>query len=194
MKTKKYKYIVAVAVVWVLMIAAVAIGYYADMIPRQIETDKMLSGRQKNYERIVSVQKMEIPANRAFRQEQQVKYEDVVNDFTIAESDQNALIFKISQIANGIGLKEFSTTTRDKGQLSTTEKSKLIQEAFLTIEFRSTCNQFTEFVNQLEYTTPFVFIESIRIRRNNEDLSQNTIVMDVSYLIRKPEVPKKNKV
>lgn len=116
--------------------------------------------------------------------EQQVSKADAqLNAFTIPSDQVGSLVFGIGRMAGQLNLAGFSSKSVNVQATEKTDTKMLISEAWLSVAFQGSYEQFARFMNQLERNHPAVFVEKIGIQRNNKGVPACTFQMDLSILI-----------
>ncbi len=104
--------------------------------------------------------------------------------FSCPAADESALIFQVGQLAKSLGLKQFETRFPEHTPEKTIETNRRIAEGWLTVEFVADYPNVAAFINGLERHRPALFVESIELRRSDEDARRAAVQMMLSYLIR----------
>lgn len=107
--------------------------------------------------------------------------------FTCPNAAESALIFRIGQMANTLELKKFTSRVPETVPDKTLEKTERLTEGWLAVDFAADYLKTAAFVNALERHEPVLFVESITLRRSDENPQEATVRMLISYLIQSPE-------
>lgn len=104
--------------------------------------------------------------------------------FTIPSDQISSLVFDIGRMAGELNLAGFASKSIDAQQpLSDKKKAKpLLSEAWLSVEFQGSYQQFANFVNRLERSSPVVFVEKVFVTRQRQETEGCQFTMELSIL------------
>lgn len=134
----------------------------------------------------------EMASQDGVRQKIQQRYEEVdhkINCFSVSKDNMTSLVFEIGKMAGELGLSEFSSKNLNSRNVSTVKKSQIVTEQWLAIEFNASFEQFAQFVNRLEKSTPVVFVEKMMIRRADKGQKKHEVKMELSFLATNEKKP-----
>ena len=84
-------------------------------------------------------------------------------------------------------MKKFTSRVPETVPDKTLEKTERLTEGWLAVDFAADYLKTAAFVNALERHEPVLFVESITLRRSDENPQEATVRMLISYLIQSPE-------
>ncbi|MBL7214929.1 MAG: hypothetical protein ISS71_04550 [Phycisphaerae bacterium] len=180
---KNSTYLVSLIAVWGGVFLVLIACYFIFDLPQK----EMLAQVQRQH---TESKDMLLLANKATRQDIQdqmkrhfEEVDETVRRFSVPQDNTTGVVFEIGKIANELGLSEFSSKNQRVRDLSTLGENQEVTEAWLKVEFKSSFLNFAQFVNHLESQTPTVFIEQITLRRNENDLREHDVKMELSFLV-----------
>jgi ABC-type iron transport system FetAB permease component len=108
----------------------------------------------------------------------------LIKKFAISSDTVTEMVFGIGKIASNLSLIGFSSKnqTYQTQDIIESEEDTQITEVWLNVDFKSTFNQFIQFIYRLESNQPIVFIESLLFRRDVQNPKINTVSLDLSFL------------
>ncbi len=183
--TKKItKFKLFLAVLWAACLLLLGAGILFFHLPQKevlarIESQFNESRQQRE---VADLASRETVRQKAQQQLDEVQHQ--IQQYSLPTDDVTALVFEIGKKAAELGLSDFSSKQLDLQKLSTVEKSKHLTEAWLQVEFEASYEQFLQFVNRLEQSTPVVFVEDLVIRRADQGKAKHKVKMELSFLAR----------
>ena len=187
MSPRNSKLIKKIALAWTGLLVLFVAGYLMTISPQRktiLDFAGKLEEAEKNYKLAIesSDQKYRNDLIRKTRE-----LEDKLNAFAIGFEDSANLTFDVSQLAssNKANLTNIQGQRIDHNeQLHGCER---ITEGTIKLNLSSSFPQFAKFLNDLERNNPVIFIDSFSISRNQEDVMQNDVEMNLKYLVTKED-------
>lgn len=188
---KLSKYVITTGILWGVCAIIFGIGYFAlyrtqkdqlaqiqtELNESQLLLDKALLASKKNT-REKMLQQLESTS-------------ELIENFTTRQDMITKQVFEIGQIANDLGLREFSSMNKSTPDHSTVGKAKILTEAWLEVDFIASFKQFSEFINRLERNCPVVFVEEVSLRRGNKTDYGHQATLKLSFLAKTKNESKK---
>ena len=190
MKPKLSPHKASVAVVWAICIGAIVLGTLFFGGAQTSALDQARRDVQESQEKLDFAQNAQKSETKQRTKERLVRAQESLNTFSCPASAESALIFQIGQLAHTLNLKQFTSRFPDNAPEQILEKSERLSEGWLTVEFVADYLSLAEFVNSIERHEPVLFVESITLRRSEENDEEASVRMNLSYLIRKGEKAK----
>jgi len=103
--------------------------------------------------------------------------------FTVGSDQVSRLVFEIGRIAESLRLQGYASKYLESPVR--TEKSTealLLSEAWLSVEFSGSYEQFARFVNQLERHRPAIFVETVSVTRGSSAAESCKFQMELSIV------------
>ncbi|MHC4926810.1 MAG: hypothetical protein ACYTER_05690 [Planctomycetota bacterium] len=181
-KIKITKYTASLAIIWGACLLLIGVGYMFFQLPQQTT----LAQIERQYDESRQAYELaETAGSESIRQKAQQQMEEVqqtIDALSLPEGNVTGLVFQIGKIADELELADFSSKHIKNQSVSTVEKSKHVNEAWLEVEFKGSFEQFAQFVNRLEQSTPAVYVEDLRIVRDNHEHKYHEVKIELSFL------------
>ena len=184
-KIKFSKYTTALIAAWGISLLFVGIGYFLFYLPQGVELAQVQGRYSESREKLEHAQLAGQDRTREKMKLRCEESEQFIAEFSTDRDKMTELVFKIGQIANDLKLVEFSSKNENKKELSTIQKSKALDEGWLSVEFCASFNQFIAFVNQLERHCPAVFVEEVSFQRSTSSGKGHRASLKLSFLAKK---------
>ena len=177
----------AAAGVWTASVLLLAAGIFGFYMPQRNSLIQIHQRYQESCQKADLAKEAASEKARVQLEQQTEQVNGQLNALTIPIDHVSGLVFEVGRVANQLNLREFaSKNTVDQ---SNTEKSKsksksksLLSEAWLSVEFCGSYEQFARFVNLLERNSPAIFVEKVSVVRSNNSDSDNKFQLELSVL------------
>lgn len=190
MKQKLLTFKTITAIVWAVCIGVFVLGTVFFGGPLSAALEQSRRNLQESQEKLAFAQNAQKSETKQRTKERLVKVQESLNAFSCPAATESTLIFQIGQLAHTLQLKQFTSRFPDNAPEHILEKSERISESWLTVEFVADYLSLAAFINSLERHEPVLFVESIHLRRSEENDEDASVKMNLSYLIRKGEKTK----
>lgn len=187
MKKKRSIYKITAVAVWLGCLGFIGFGTILFGGTQQVELEKAGRNLQESQDKLAFAQSAGKEETKRRTQERLDKTQQSLNTFSCPASGESSLVFQISQLADSIGLKKFTSRFPEVIQETTLQESKHIAEGWLTTEFDADYLKTAAFINSLERHEPVLFVESIHLRSSRDNPGEASVRLTLSYLIRKPD-------
>ncbi|MEN8126846.1 MAG: GspMb/PilO family protein [Planctomycetota bacterium] len=175
-------YMIAVIAAWAVFAVVVGGGYFMLYVPQKTE---LIQLQNQCAESQRGLNKAQLAAQEQTKEKMRLRREEtdrLIAGFSTEHDRATELIFEVGQIANDLRLAEFSSKRRKQKDRATIGKSEMLSEAWLTVEFFATFDQFAQFLNRLERHCPIVFIEELSLRRAAAGSRGHEVSLQLSFL------------
>jgi hypothetical protein len=103
--------------------------------------------------------------------------------FTVSSDRVSSLVFEIGRMADSLKLQGYSSKYLDLPMRSVkAAEPRLLSEAWLSVEFSGSYEQFARFVNLLERNQPAVFVEKAFVTRGQTENENCRFQLELSIL------------
>lgn len=190
MKLKLSTYKIAAGLVWTVCIGFIGVGTLLSGGSRQAAFEQAERDLQESQEKLSFAQSAGKEDTKRRTLERLEKTRESLHTFTCPAAAESALIFRIGQLATTLELKKFTSRVPDSSIDKTLEKSERIAEGWLTVDFVADYLKTAAFINSLERNEPVLFLESMTLRRTEDNAEEASVRLNLSYLIQTPEKAK----
>lgn len=115
--------------------------------------------------------------------DQLLRASQTINKYVISSEDAADLAVDINKIANKIGLRDLRSTNRMQNAYSQINECQHIREGRIQITFKSTFNQFAEFINSLERDKPVIFVDYFKINHPAGDSNVQEVEIVLCFFV-----------
>ena len=187
MKRNLSPYKIVAGLAWAVCLGIIGVGTLKPDDSRGSALEQAQRSLQESQEKLAFAQSAGKEETKQRTLDRLAQTRESLNTFTCPTVAESALIFKIGQMANTLELKKFTSRVPETLPDKTIEKTERLTEGWLSVDFVADYLKTAAFVNSLERHEPVLFVESITLRRSDENPQEATVRMMISYLIQTPE-------
>lgn len=187
MKRNLLTFKIVAGLVWAVCLGIIGVGTLLSDGARSVVLGQAERSLQESQEKLAFAQSAGKDETKQRTFDRLAQTQESLNTFTCPNAAESALIFKIGQMANTLDLKKFTSRVPESVPDKTLEKDERLTEGWLSVDFVADYLMTAAFVNSLERHEPVLFVESISLRRSDENPQEATVRMMISYLIQTPE-------
>lgn len=182
-RLKLNRYQKTAAAVWACSVILMIIGLFGYYLPQHHQLVSLEKRHRESQEEAELAQKAANEQTQRNLNEQKQTATAQLNAFTIPCDQVSGLVFEVGRIAGQLNLAGFSSKSVSVQSTGKSDIKSLISEAWLSVKFAGSYEQFARFVNLLERNSPAIFVEKVLVQRGTKDISECTFEMELSILM-----------
>jgi len=157
--------------------------YLNGTMPANAEIDRLEKQIADNEEKILAVQKASGAENQSDISHQLLILKRKLDEFALEDHYADNLTFQISEAANKLKVKNFSTTTWPLKSGKTDGTEVKVYQGSIRAQFEASFEQFSVFINTLERHNPTVFVDTFSISATDDEKPECPVNMELNYYI-----------
>lgn len=181
---------ILIAVLWTICIGTVGVGVGLLSVPQAAAIQQAQLNVLENREQLALAQNAAKEQTQENLRRRVAQARQTLDAFACPAAAESALIFQMGQLAKTLELKHFTTRFPSLSPEQTMENNPYVAEGWLTMDFVADYLKLAAFINGLERHEPALFVESIELRRDENQDTDASVRMMLSYLIRKDQADK----